>query len=91
MWCTKTVSQIEKELKTNIHDGLSDKEAHKRLSKYGENKLKDKKKESLIVKFLKQFNDFMIIILIITSIISAITTKIQGDKDLFKKVKQKNH
>ncbi len=81
MWCTKTVSQIEKELKTNIHDGLSDKEAHKRLSKYGENKLKDKKKESLIVKFLKQFNDFMIIILIITSIISAITTKIQGDKD----------
>ena len=43
----------------------------------------EKKKESLIVKFFKQFNDFMIIILIIASIISAIVSKLQGENDYF--------
>ena len=53
----------------------------KRLIEYGENKLEDKKKESLIVRFLKQFNDFMIIILIIASIISAAIAKMEGSND----------
>ena len=53
----------------------------KRLSKFGENKLEDKKKESLTVRFIKQFNDFMIIILIIASIISAIVAKLEGSND----------
>ena len=53
----------------------------KRLIEYGENKLEDKKKESLIVRFFKQFNDFMIIILIIASIISAVMAKMEGSND----------
>lgn len=53
----------------------------KRLIEYGENKLEDKKKESLIVRFLKQFNDFMIIILIIASIISVAIAKMEGSND----------
>jgi len=35
----------------------------------------------LLIKFLKQFNDFMIIILIIASIISAVVSKMQGEND----------
>ena len=53
----------------------------KRLGKFGANKLEDKKKESLIIRFIKQFNDFMIIILIIASIISAIVAKLEGSND----------
>ena len=53
----------------------------KKQEKDGKNKLQEKKKESLIIKFLKQFNDFMIIILIIASIISAVVSKMQGEND----------
>lgn len=44
-------------------------------------KLKDKPKESLFVRFIKQFNDFMIIILIISSIVSVIVSNMQGEND----------
>ena len=57
------------------------KKCGKRFSKFGENKLEDKKKESLVIRFIKQFNDFMIIILIIASIISAIVAKLEGSND----------
>ena len=81
MWHTKEISEIEFELKTNKKTGLTEEEAKKRLGKFGENKLADKKKESIIVKFIKQFNDFMIIILIIASIISAVVAKMEGSGD----------
>ncbi len=50
---------------------------------FGLNKLDEKKKESIFVKFIKQFNDFMIIILIIASIISAVVAKLEGSNDYF--------
>ncbi len=52
-----------------------------RLKEFGENKLEDKKKESIVIRFLKQFNDFMIIILIASAIISAIVAKLEGNND----------
>ena len=71
MWCSFDVQEVCKKLKTNIKFGLSDDEAENRKLKYGGNKLNDDKKTSLIIRFIKQFNDFMIIILIISSVISA--------------------
>ena len=67
-----TKEEIRRKFKTNFTKGLTEDEAKERLKIYGKNKLKEKKKENIIVKFLKQFNDFMIIILIVASIISAI-------------------
>ena len=81
MWYAKDIREVERNLKTNIRQGLNEKEAEKRKEQFGENKLADKKKESIIIKFLKQFNDFMIIILIIASIISAIVAKLDGSGD----------
>ena len=52
--------------------GLSAAEAQKRLAEVGENKLAEKKKKSLFVRFLEQFKDVMIIILIIAAIISLV-------------------
>src|SRR5574344_694264 len=81
MWHTKDIGEIESYFRTNRSYGISNEEAKKRLEEYGENKLEEKKKESIFIKFIKEFNDFMIIILIIASIISAIVTTIEGSKD----------
>ncbi len=81
MWQTLSKEETLRNLKSNEKKGLSKDEVEKRSIKYGKNKLKDKPKESLIIKFLKQFNDFMIIILIIASIISAVISNIQGEND----------
>lgn len=81
MWHTKEIEEIERQLGTNIEKGLENSQIKERQERYGENKLADKKKENIIIKFLKQFNDFMIIILIIASIISAIITQINGEGD----------
>lgn len=81
MWHSCSVEEIAKNLKTNINIGLSDDEAQKRFERYGPNNLKEKKKESIFVKFLKQFNDFMIITLIIAAIISAVVSKLNGEAD----------
>ena len=60
------------ELRTDPKVGLSSLEAKKRLEEVGENKLAEKKKKSLFVRFLEQFKDVMIIILIIAAIISLV-------------------
>lgn len=81
MWHSSSVEEIAKNLKTNINIGLPDDEAQKSFERYGPNNLKEKKKESIFVKFIKQFNDFMIITLIIAAIISAVVSKLNGEAD----------
>lgn len=81
MWETLRKEEIIKTLKTDKKYGITEEEAEERTKKYGANKLQDKPKETLLVKFIKQFNDFMIIILIIASIVSAGISTIQGEKD----------
>ena len=81
MWHSSSVEEVFKKLKTNINIGLSEEEAQKRFERYGPNNLKEKKKESIFVKFIKQFNDFMIITLIIAAIISAVVSKLNGEAD----------
>ena len=81
MWHSSSVEEIAKNLKTNINIGLTDDEVQKRFERYGPNNLKEKKKESIFVKFIKQFNDFMIITLIIAAIISAVVSKLNGEAD----------
>ena len=83
MWHTLRIGEIVRDFKTSINYGLNDEEVAKRKEKYGKNILKDKPKENLIIRILKQFNDFMIIILIIASIISAGVSYIQGEQDYF--------
>ena len=81
MWQTLRKEEALRKLETNEKQGLTDEEIKERQQKYGKNKLQEKKKESVLIKFIKQFNDFMIIILIIASIISAVISKMQGEND----------
>ena len=71
---------IEK-LRSDKSNGLSEREAGKRLEKNGENKLAEKKKTSLLRRFIAQFSDFCVIILFIACIISFATGYIEGKGD----------
>ena len=64
----KNEEDIFKTLNSNI-DGLDSKEAKKRLSDYGQNIILNKKKTPFILRFLKQFNDTMIIILLVVAVL----------------------
>ena len=72
MWYKKNSHEVLSELNTNIESGLNSYEVNKRLSEYGHNKLAEKKKKSIIIKFLEQFKDILIYILIVASIISIV-------------------
>ena len=78
-WFNKTVEEVEKELGTNKENGLSSKKVEENRVKYGLNELKEKKKESLIQKFIDQFKDFSIIVLIIAAIVSGVVGVMQGE------------
>ena len=68
----KTKEQIVKEFDTNLTTGLSTNEVNLRTSKYGLNELEGKKKVSIFVKFLLEFKDPLIIILLAAAVISLI-------------------
>ena len=81
MWHCFYVEEVARKLGSNINTGLTEDEVKKRRDKYGENKLDEQKKESLLKRFIKQFNDFMIIILLVAAVISAVVAKMQGTGD----------
>ena len=78
-WFNKEVKDVEKELGTNLEKGLSSIKLTENKEKYGLNELKEKKKESLIKKFIAQFKDFSIIVLIIAAIVSGVVGVAQGE------------
>ena len=78
-WYNKSIEETEKELETNIKSGLTQNQVQEKQTKYGFNELTAKKKKSLIVKFLEQFKDFMIIVLIIAAIVSGVIGIAEGE------------
>jgi Ca2+-transporting ATPase len=52
--------------------GLSGAEANERLTKYGNNAIPEKKRRSLLALILSQFQDFMIIILLVAALVSGL-------------------
>jgi len=51
--------------------GLTDEEASRRLSEHGYNRLEEKKKKGIVAKFIDQFKNLMIIVLLVAAVISA--------------------
>lgn len=64
---------------TTTKKGLTSSEAEARLAKYGKNELDAGEKKTLLMKFLEQFKDLMIIILIAAAVLSVVTS---GGKDI---------
>ena len=72
------IEETLKKLNSN-KNGLSNEEVQKRLKKDGKNKIIEKKKESYFSKFLNEFKDLMIIILILSAIVSFILSILNNE------------
>lgn len=67
----KTIEEIYSEYQTN-KDGLSDKEAERRLGLFGKNVLIQKNKKSKWKIFLSQFKNIMVILLLLVGVMSLV-------------------
>ncbi len=65
------IGQVLESLQTNRETGLSSSQVENARQKHGENKLKEKKKKTMFQRFLEQFKDAMIIILLIAAAVST--------------------
>ena len=74
----QSVKDVFKEVQSSP-SGLSSQEAASRLEKYGANTLQEGKKKSLLEKFVDQFKDFMILVLLVAAVVSMFAH--QGDPD----------
>lgn len=68
---SEKIEKIYKEFNSS-KDGLTSNQADINLQKYGENKLKEKKKTSIAKRFINQFKDVMIILLLVSAVISLV-------------------
>ena len=72
--------EVLKNLDSSV-EGLSTAQAQERLANYGHNELEEGEKRSLLAKFLDQFKDLMIIILLVAAALSVITEGMDGLTD----------
>ncbi|HEM5949133.1 TPA: cation-translocating P-type ATPase [Streptococcus suis] len=80
LFYTQGEEQVLSSMESSL-DGLSSDEASKRLADYGRNELDEGEKRTLLAKFLDQFKDLMIIILIAAAILTVITEGSHGLTD----------
>ena len=77
---TQSQKDVLEAVESNI-EGLTSQEAKARLDAYGHNELEEGEKRSLVAKFLDQFKDLMIIILLVAAVLSVITSGGEGVTD----------
>lgn len=77
MFYNKSSEEVLKELESST-DGLSEAQVTDHREKYGENKLKEKKKKSTLLVFAEQFKDLLVIILIVAALISIATGDVES-------------
>ncbi|MDG3132159.1 cation-translocating P-type ATPase [Streptococcus suis] len=80
LFYTQNKEQVLSSLETSL-DGLSSNEANQRLVTYGRNELDEGEKRTLLAKFLDQFKDLMIIILVAAALLTVITEGTHGLTD----------
>lgn len=80
---SEPIEDILKELSSNETIGLSNTYAKSALLKYGENRLKERPKKTMLERFLEQFKDVMILILIAAAIVSFAVAFAEGNPNEF--------
>ena len=74
----RTQDDILTELESSA-SGLSEEQAEERLERYGENKLAEAKKTTVLQRFFQQFKDPMLLILLAAAAVSAVTNALSGE------------
>ncbi|MBC9702561.1 MAG: HAD-IC family P-type ATPase, partial [Leuconostoc sp.] len=69
-------TEVLSHLQTDASKGLSSSEANKRLEQNGANQLNEAKSTNLVQKFINQFKDLMIAILLAAAIVAAFTGEV---------------
>ncbi len=80
-WQAVEKQEALRRLGSDSRAGITEEQARQRLQKYGPNRLAGKKKKGLLVRFLSQFKDFMVLVLLAAAGVSFVTSRIQGDSD----------
>lgn len=70
-WYQTSIVDATADLRSNAQSGLSQEEASERLRTGGYNELPEQQHETLLQKFINQFKDFLVLILIAASLISV--------------------
>ena len=78
-WFSKSGEDVAKFFKTDMIKGLSSEQVEEKRSVYGTNEIVSKNKKSIAKMILEQFQDFMIIILIIAAVISGVVGQSNGE------------
>lgn len=81
MWYTLRKEEIIRKLETNEKTGLTQNQVEQKQKDIGKNVIIEGKSETIFTKFIKQFKDAMIIILIAASVISAVMSYVQGENN----------
>ncbi len=68
----KSSKDVVNELGSDVKNGLSTKDVELLQEKHGKNQLEEGKKETLLVKFFKEFADVLIVILLVAAVVSLI-------------------
>jgi P-type Ca2+ transporter type 2C len=71
-WYELSIKEVEKNTNTDLASGLTEKQAKKRLQKYGPNQLDEGEKKSALLILLEQFKDFMVVVLLAATLISGL-------------------
>ena len=79
----KSVNEVVQEMNTDLSKGLTAAQAADLRAKYGENKLREKQKKTTLQRFIDQFKDVMILILIAAAAISFGIAVSEGDPEGF--------
>ena len=78
-WFSKSGEDVAKFFETDMIKGLSSEQVEEKRSVYGTNEIVSKNKKSIAKMILEQFQDFMIIVLIIAAIISGVLGQMNGE------------
>ncbi len=76
---SQKIEELLSSLNTNEENGLTSAEVLERQKKYGANKLREKKKKTMMQRFFDQFKDAMILILIAAAIVSFVLVCVERD------------
>jgi len=71
------------ELQSNTETGLTQAQVDAKLAEFGPNKLREKKKKTMLQRFLDQFKDVMILILIAAAVVSFVIAITEGGGHAF--------